>query len=198
MSATAGPKRGRPSTFPRDRVVRVAMDAYWSEGPEAVSLNEICRRAAVSKPGLYRAFGGEDPLVVAALDHYAETVLVRNAAMVDPEAPIRDSLAALIVSFTEPDREGPAGCLLARLQHTAGLAPEVEDRVASLRRQARGAYASLIDAAKERGEIAESISTDVAAAMIDIQCNAVLLRMAAGDDPDLLRAQALLAFSVFD
>ncbi|MBT5864543.1 MAG: helix-turn-helix transcriptional regulator, partial [Ilumatobacter sp.] len=51
------------------------MDAYWREGPDAVSLNEICRRAGVSKPGLYRAFGGEDKLLDAALEHYADVVL---------------------------------------------------------------------------------------------------------------------------
>ncbi len=30
--------------------------------------------------------------------------------------------------------------------------------------------------------------------MIDIQCNALLMRMATGADPALLRARALLAF----
>uniref|UniRef100_UPI003F6BDEE0 hypothetical protein n=1 Tax=Ilumatobacter sp. TaxID=1967498 RepID=UPI003F6BDEE0 len=70
-------------------------------------------------------------------------------------------------------------------------------RVEGLRKQARDSYAALIESAKARCEVAEEIPTDVAAAMVDIECNAVLLRMAAGEDPQLLRAQARLAFSIF-
>ena len=194
----AGGMRGRPSTFRRDHVVQIAMDSYWSEGPNSVSLNEICRRAGVSKPGLYRAIGGEDELLDAALELYAEAVLAANVSAVDPEAPLRETLEGIVASFTDPDRVGPPGCLLARLQHVDTLGPLATERVELLRRQSRAAYGALVDAAKARGEVVDEISTEVAAAMIDIQCNAVLLRMAAGEDPELLRSQARLAFSVFN
>ena len=173
------------------------MDAYWREGPDAVSLNEICRRAGVSKPGLYRAFGGEDKLLDAALEHYADVVLAPYFAGVDPDTPLRDTLEAIVASFTDADRAGPPGCLLARLQQADGLGPLATGRVEGLRQQARDSYATLIELAKARCEVAEEIPTEVAAAMVDIECNAVLLRMAAGEDPQLLRAQAGLAFSIF-
>lgn len=174
------------------------MDAYWSEGPDALSLNEICRRAGVSKPGLYRAFEGEDKLLDAALERYADVVLAPNFAAVNPDAPLFDTLEAIVASFTDVDRAGPPGCLLARLQQSDRLGPMVAVRVEALRQQARESYAALIESAKARGEVAEKIPTGVAAAMIDIQCNAVLERMATGEDPELLRAQAMLAFSIFD
>ena len=188
--------RGRPATFPTDHVISLAMDAYWRGGADRPSLNEICRRAGVSKPGLYRVFGGEDRLMEAALDRYAETVLAANFAGVDPSAPLHDTLRALVTGWTDPQRPGPPGCLLAELQHADGLGPSVTKRIATLRQQARSAYGELIDGAKARGEVRGDVATDVAAAMIDIECNAVLVRMAAGEDPELLRAQALLAFSV--
>ena len=197
MNTPALPVRGRPRTFRRDHVVQVAMDAYWREGPDAVSLNEICRRAGVSKPGLYRAFGGEDKLLDAALEHYADVVLAPYFAAVDPDTPLRDTLEAIVASFTDADRAGPPGCLLARLQQADGLGPLATGRVEGLRKQARDSYATLIELAKARCEVAEEIPTEVAAAMVDIECNAVLLRMAAGEDPQLLRAQARLAFSIF-
>ncbi len=173
------------------------MDAYWREGPDALSLNEICRRADVSKPGLYRSLGGEDELMDAALDRYAEVVLTPNLAAIDVEAPLFVTLETIIASFTDVDRSGPPGCLLARLQHTHGLGPVVSDRIGSLRAQARAAYATAVERAKARGEVNKDIPTDVAAAMIDIQCNTVLIRMSAGEDPSLLRDQAMLAFSIF-
>ena len=173
------------------------MDAYWGEGPDALSLNEICRRAGVSKPGLYRAFGGEDQLMDAVLERYAEVVLAPNMAAVDVDAPLVDTLGSIITSFTSVERAGPPGCLLARLQHTNELGPVVSKRIDTLRREARTAYATLIEAAKSRGEVAKGVPTEVAAAMIDIQCNTVLARMSAGEDPKLLRDQAMLAFSIF-
>ncbi len=197
MTSSQVPRRGRPRTFPLDHVVQVAMDAYWSEGPDALSLNEICRRAGVSKPSLYRQFDGEDKLMDAALQRYADVVLAPNFAAVSVDAPLYDSLELMISSFTDPDPDRPPGCLLALLQQADGLGPVVSERIEILRNQARAAYATLIDNAKGRGEVDEGIPTDVAAAMIDIQCNTVLARMAAGEDPAVLRDQAMLAFSIF-
>ena len=173
------------------------MDAYWRDGPDALSLNEICRRAGVSKPGLYRSLGGEDQLMDAALERYASRVLAPNFAAVDVDAPLVTTLESMITSFTSVERARPPGCLLARLQYTDGLGPLVSERIENLRDQARAGYATLIERAKARREVNDDIETDVAAAMIDIQCNAVLARMSAGDDPKLLRDQAMLAFSVF-
>jgi len=171
------------------------MEEYWREGVDGISLNELCRRASVSKPGMYREFGGADGLMDAALEHYASTVLEPNAAQIDPAAPLREVLTAMVEMFTDPDRAGPAGCLLARMQHApTQLGPTVAARVIALRDGARQRYAELIELAKERGEIPPDVPTDVAAAMIDIQCNALLMRMATEEDPAVLRAQALLAF----
>ncbi len=196
MSEDQSPSIGRPRTFDRERVIATAMDGYWSDGPGAISLNELCRRASVSKPGLYREFGGEDGLMVAALEHYVATVLEPLAGQIDANAPLGDVLAALVDLLTDTTRTGPAGCLLARMQHAPDqLGPLATNRVNALREAARQRYGELIDMAKQRGDVSADVPTTVAAAMIDIQCNALLMRIAAGDDRDMLRSQALLAFS---
>ena len=71
----AKPSRGRPKTLDRDHVLDVAMDSYWKEDIGSLSLNEICRRSGVSKPGLYREFTNEDGLMKAVLIRYEEQVL---------------------------------------------------------------------------------------------------------------------------
>lgn len=172
------------------------MDGYWSEGLDAISLNELCRRASVSKPGLYREFDGEDGLMDATLEHYAATVLEPAAGQIDTRAPLKHVLSAMVGLLTDTTRTGPAGCLLARMQHAPEqLGPRTTSRVNALREAARQLYGELIDMAKQRGEVSADVSTTVAAAMIDIQCNALLMRIAAGEDRDILRSQALLAFS---
>ena len=62
--------RGRPKTFDRDHVLDVAMHTYWQNGVDTVSVNEICKKAQVSKPGLYREFNNQEGLMIAALGCY--------------------------------------------------------------------------------------------------------------------------------
>ena len=70
-------KVGRPKTLSRDHALGVALEGYWREGIYGMSVNEVCRRAKIAKPGLYREFGGEDGLMTAVLDLYSKSVLPR-------------------------------------------------------------------------------------------------------------------------
>lgn len=172
------------------------MESYWREGLDGISLNELCRRAGVSKPGLYREFGGEDGLMDATLAHYAETVLAPSLEPIMSGRPFVEVLTEVVETLTDVNRAAPAGCLLVRMQQSpARLGPTVTARVDALRDGARAAYAAWVDEAKGRGEVPVGIPTEVAAVFIDTQCSNLLVQMALGEDPESLRAQAALAFA---
>jgi AcrR family transcriptional regulator len=193
--ASEAPKRGRPKTFARDRAIDVAMEAYWREGTDDVPLNEVCRRAHVAKPGVYREFGGEDGLMDAVLARYAETVLAPMFERIADDRPFAEVLEALIEFMTDTDRTMPAGCLLAKMRVVSShLGPATQARADALGATARARYADWVELAKGRGEIAPSVPTNVAAAFIDTQFTMLLVQMAAGADPEQVRAQARLAF----
>ena len=187
---------GRPRTFDREHVIAVAVESYWRDGVHGISINEICRRASVSKPGLYREFGGEDGLIDAALVRYAQSVLEPNFKRVSEVASFAMGVATLIELMTDTERTGPAGCLLVKMQHAPErLGPATRQRVHELRSGALAGYAAWIDRAKDQGEIPSELSTDVAVALVDVQCTTLLTHMAIGTDPQLLRAQARLALA---
>ena len=71
-------KRGRPKTLNLDELIDVAMITYWSEGPANVSINQICNKAKISKPGLYRELGGEDGLMESVLERRMEIIRPNN------------------------------------------------------------------------------------------------------------------------
>jgi AcrR family transcriptional regulator len=151
---TGGPPIGRPKIFDRDRAIGIAMESYWREGIDGVSLNELCRRAAVSKRGLYREFGGEDGLMDAVLEVYAETVLSPTFEQITHDRPFREVLTAVVEAMTDVGRAGPAGCLLVKMQQSPSrLGPTVRARVEALRGNARALYAEWVEQATERGEI---------------------------------------------
>lgn len=195
-TVSSSPPVGRPRTFDRGRVIDVAVESYWTDGVQGVSLNEICRRAGVSKPGLYREFGGEDGLMDAALEHYAQTVLAPNFERIADTLSFDAVLATMIEFMVDVDRSGPVGCLLANMrQMPERLGPATSKRVAALREQARSSYAMLVEGAKETGEVATTIPTEVAVALIDFQLTNLLVQVALGEDSELLQAQAKLSFA---
>jgi hypothetical protein len=75
------------------------------------------------------------------------------------------------------------------------IGPLTRSRVEALRKAARSSYTDVVTRAKGRGELPTDLSTTVAAAFIDIQCTNLLVQLALGEDPELLRAQATLAFA---
>lgn len=193
-SGTTHP-RGRPKTFDRERVIDVGIDSYWRDGT-GVSLNDLCRRADVSKPGLYREFGGEDGLMDAVLDRYAETVLRPMLMLTEQDRPFPAVMASLIEELTSPDTSRPNGCLLARVRAaTSETGPLTRKRVDALRTEARAAYARWVERGMKAGEIQATQPTSTIAAFIDAELTSLLNRMAAGEDPAELRSHAELAFS---
>ena len=186
--------RGRPQALDRQRTVELAMASYWCDGVRNVSMNEICRRADVSKPGLYREFGNEDGLMEAAIEHYRATVIGPLLELLASDLPFTEVLERLLLIMSEPSGR-PPGCLLADLRSAPGrIGPGTAARVDAITDELRLAYEHWFRRAQARGEANEAISPDVATHFIDTQFTTVLLQMALGAEPRLVRAQAELAF----
>ncbi|MEM9291804.1 MAG: TetR/AcrR family transcriptional regulator [Acidobacteriota bacterium] len=171
------------------------MTSYWCDGVRNVSMNEICRRAGASKPGVYREFGSEDGLMDAAVEHYRTTMIGPLLELLASDQPFAEVLERLLLFITEPSSK-PAGCLLAELRSAPGrLGPLTAARVDSVAEELRNAYETWFRRALARGEADTMISPDLATHFIDTQLTTVLLQMALGGEPHLVRAQAELAFS---
>jgi AcrR family transcriptional regulator len=190
--------RGRPKTFDRARTLDVAIDSYWRDGIDAVSLNEICRRAGVSKPGLYREFGGEDQLMDAALTHYAETVLAPVLASLSQDRPFQETLDSLVDFATrEETPDVPSGCLFAKMRSFRWrLGPVTGEHVDALREDAVAAYAAWLQRCAADGEIELPAPLETTAGYVDAQLTMMVTRVAIGDDPATVRAHARLAFAL--
>jgi AcrR family transcriptional regulator len=191
-------RRGRPKTFDRARTLEVAIDSYWRDGVDAVSVNEICRRAKISKPGLYREFGGEDQLMDAALTHYSETVLAPVLATLSDDRPFQETLDSLIEFATrEETPDVPSGCLFAKLRNYRWrLGPVTGEHVDKLRTDAVAAYAAWLQRCADQGEIELPAPLEITATYVDAQLTMMLTQISAGEDPATVRAHAHLAFAL--
>lgn len=186
--------RGRPKTFASDHALDVAFDGYWREGMYGMSVNEVCRRAGVSKPGLYRAYGSEDGLTSAVLQRYEETETILD--MVAQDRPFAEVLKDLICAYTEAG-DAPVGCLLTKMRSAVTvIGPKTQARIEQVRGKVLGAFADWIRRARARGEINPEVSDDLATGYLDTQLTTILTRMAAKEDPLTIRTEASLAFSI--
>ncbi|MBK7665416.1 MAG: TetR/AcrR family transcriptional regulator [Sterolibacteriaceae bacterium] len=170
------------------------MTSYWCDGVREISLNEICRRAAVSKPGVYREFGSEDGLMKAVVEHYRTTVVVPLLEMLASDRPFAEVLDSLLGWMTEPSGR-PAGCLLAEMRGAPGrLGPATAVKVDAVAEEMRRAYEQWFRRGLAHGEVYPDVSPALAAHFLDTQLSTVLLQMGLGAEPSLVRAQAELAF----
>ena len=185
--------RGRPKTLDSAHTLDVAMLSYWQEQPGALGVNEICRRAGISKPGFYREFGGEDGLMVAVLNHYWGKVIEPSLRPLAEDLPFPDVLGTVLDWLTQ-GRDTPAGCLFSKMRAAPDrLGPETAARVEVLREEMRGAYQAWFERGLARNEVNIAISPEFAGYLIDTQLMTVQIQMALGEPPERVRAQARLA-----
>ena len=174
---------GRPKTLDRDHIIKVAMESYWRDGPTAVSVNEICRRAGVSKPGLYREFGNEDGLRSTVVQTYEMVVLSQLYQIFEGDQPFDDALAAL-TDFVLQDRQKmdlPLGCLLQKMRGCRKeLGPKTNDVIDATSIGTHSRLKDWVERAKHNGQLSEDISTKTAAIYIDAQVSSAIMMQETG------------------
>lgn len=197
--------RGRPKTVDREQTLAVAMQAYWSEGVDSISLNEVCRRAEVSKPGLYREFGNEDGLLKAVLVAYQQQVLAPVYQMIAADAPFRATLDSLVSIVTRSgdaqllggDQAVPSGCLFVKMRESyRHLGEETRAEIDQAKAKTLTVYAEWVERAKKRGEFTGEMPAQFAAIYIDAQLNNALSLLARGEPNDEVKQILTLAFSM--
>jgi AcrR family transcriptional regulator len=197
--------RGRPKTTDRKQIITVAMQAYWREDVESVSLNEICRRAEVAKPGLYREFGNEDGLLKAVLVAYQQQVLATVYQMIATDAPFRATLDGLVSIVTRSgdtpffgDAQAvPSGCLFAKMRESyRHLGEETRAEVDRVKAKILTLYEDWVERARAKGEFTGDMPSRFAAIYIDAQLNNALSLLARGEPNDEVKKILTVAFSM--
>lgn len=188
---------GRPKTLDRNHALGVALEGYWREGLYGMSINEVCRRAKISKPGLYREFGGEDGLLANVLHLYHE-IIVRDVVRLlrtphSFEAVLRIYLRGTIT------RDGhPPGCLLAEMLLVyPSLGKQTQAAVNVLEAAILAAYREWIHGAQERGEVSSELVIEDAAQHLFTQMNMASVDALRGKDPEMIRRTVTMALWCF-
>ena len=199
---TSTPKtgRGRPKTLNCKETVEIAMQEYWLDENNNISLNEICKRAKVSKPGIYREFGNEDGLIEAVLLKYEKDVTSNLLNILEKEETFKEKIESLGIYITSnKDEINPTkGCLLVKLQHSKlNMGPKSQKQICSMQKNLLVAYENYIKKAKAKGQIKSTISDELAAEYFNSQINNAALLIIQGHEKKKVKSILTLSLSIF-
>jgi AcrR family transcriptional regulator len=191
--------RGRPRTLNRDHVLDVAMQAYWHDGVDNVSVNEICKKANVAKPGLYREFTNEDGLMKAALQSYQKKILAPLFEALKADAPFRETLGYIVASITmeNHDEQAPKGCLMAKMRQSRSyMGAGTQAEISHIHEQVLDALHDWVLRSKTKGEFTADLPPKLAATYVDAQMHCAMLQLAQGEEKQTVKEVLTLSFSV--
>lgn len=105
--------RGRPRSYDPELALRQALEAFWTHGYSATSLDDLGAAMGMNRPSLYAAFGDKQALYLKALESYWDQALVAMRALLSRDEPLAQALmriydAALSLYF--PPSGAPRGC----------------------------------------------------------------------------------------
>ena len=164
-----------------------------------VSLNEICKRAGVSKPGVYREFGSEDGLKHTVLSAYSRLLIEQFQPLLNRDKSFEETLETLIAIALQDksEQELPSGCLhVASCNCIEQLGIQTAEITTEIREHILANYETIIERAKKRGEFKSKLSTRLAALYINEQIGNAMLQQKRGESAEDIKAILTLALSV--
>ncbi|HEX6660718.1 MAG TPA: TetR/AcrR family transcriptional regulator [Sphingomicrobium sp.] len=151
----AKPKFQRRSEDRPAEICAAALEVFAEKGFAAAKLDEIAKRAGVSKGTLYLYFKDKEQLFRAVVrDSIAPNVAAITSAISAMDAPFADVVRMFLAGFAEREARLPVGAVAKMVIGESRNFPELarvwHDEVAS---KAIGALAAAIQRAQQRGEV---------------------------------------------
>jgi AcrR family transcriptional regulator len=175
------------------------MQAYWHDGVDNVSVNEICKKANVAKPGLYREFTNEDGLMKAALHSYQKKILAPLFEALKADTPFKETLGNIVSSITmeNNDEQAPKGCLMAKMRQSRSyMGAGTQAEISHIHERVLDALHDWVLRSKTKGEFTADIPPKLVATYIDTQIHCAMLQLAQGGHKTTAKEVLTLSFSV--
>lgn len=185
---TALRSRGRPRKASKSQIVKNAMALYWHDGLSTRSLNELCRQLDLSKPGLYREFGGEDGLIAECLSLYGLTVRDAFGEIINDGKAFQVQLDNFIDKIFALHNQFPQGCLLVQATREQRDLGQASLKAMQLERS--GFFQMIlhwVQNAKLQGAIAPNVTAKVASSLILAQIHCVHSGLVSGLTTEMVR-----------
>ena len=171
---------GRPRKAEPEVALAAAMSAFWKKGYEATSMSDLTEATGLHKASLYQTFGDKHQLFVSALKLYFNKIAkAQKDSRNGEEDPIK-AIKASVDSTIDQCAEGK-GCLAVNsLIEVAPFDAEIDRILKQFRQRLDKHLANLVDEAKNKKLVAESIDTRESVRLISVFLHGLSANMASG------------------
>ncbi|WP_432944162.1 TetR/AcrR family transcriptional regulator [Kribbella sp. CA-253562] len=153
----------RPKTFDEDAATDAAMRAFWANGYEGTSTQDLCEATGLGRSSIYNTFAGKHELFERSLARYIERKTGSTLELLAGDLPVAEKLRTMLYGAVDPPADEPLGCLV--VNSLIELGPHDAVIAAQLRADAQVRLAALTTAI-EAGQRAGEISPDKDAASL--------------------------------
>jgi len=192
---------GRPMKFDPDIALERAMEAFWSKGFEACSLQDLLKATGLSKSSLYHTFGDKRRLFQRCLERYREQSAQQLANHLRQGRSARSFIAdTLNAAALEARSDGkPRGCFVMNTAtEFAQSDAEMADLVAGSLERFRGVYREAVRQGQEAGEITTERSAEELAAYLVTAMGGLRTMVKGGMDVATARATVEIILRALD
>ena len=177
----------------REKLLSVATGLFSKKGVDVVTLVEIGKEAGFTKGALYRHFGGKAGLLKELMDYGAEKVdLLEESCLKGPGEPL-DRLRAMVMEEMKVfEGRQELQRILAIFLDRRSLAEDegILSSIEALRDRTLGRIRSVLEEAKEKGQISREIDVTVAAESLRLLIFGLMERKLYSSSPFPLLSQA--------
>lgn len=169
----------RHREFNEPEVLEKAMMAFWQQGYEDTSYDDLVKATGVSRYGLYSAFGDKKEFFLKALDYYLDmnrcvmfgSLLEKDASLDD----IHDYFARMVENANDPNKK--IGCMLCNTAiELAQIDKDVEDKIHEIFRDTKSVLKRAVKNAIGKGELrAETNANETADFLFGLMMGGAML-----------------------
>lgn len=195
-------RRGRPRIFDRDEALQSAMKLFWEQGYEGTTLEDLqAAMGGITPPSLYAAFGSKEKLFREAVELYNDTIGWRPMHALDEGATGRAAVEAMLSEAAEifSGEETPTGCMVVlSAVNCAHSSQDVQEHMASFRRQAPQLIATRLERAVVEGDLSPSADITAMADFYATVLHGLAIRARDGASREALLSAARTAAASWD
>lgn len=170
--------RGRPRAYDPAQALAAAADAFWKNGYDGTSLDDLAAATGMNRPSLYAAFGDKQGLYLKTLQHYREEARAMTLRLLEDDPPLRVYLTRFYDWALDLYLEGGArGCYTIGTAATQAVVdPAVRTFLADSIRGTDKFFAGLIGKARDCGEIARTSDPVALAQLVSATLHTLAVR----------------------
>lgn len=185
----------RPRTFDEDRALDAAMRAFWVNGYEATSTQDLCEATGLGRSSIYNTFSSKHDLFTRSLARYIDTMTTAQLAILeDDERPAVERIRALFAKVVDDEfanrRDGRSqGCLTVNTTvELAGRDPEVARTLERDLERRLASFRAVVEAGRRDGDITSTRDADSLARFLNAVIGGMRVSAQGGADRAALEA----------